>query len=263
MGGTSVHDNTQTLLSTSPQIAIGTPGRILDLINRQVPCFNLKSLEILILDEADSILDLGFKDTINQILSVLPKQRRTGLFSATQTNEVKELARAGLRNPVTIVVKVQAKEALSSSSSLASAAPASHQLLIPSTLTNHFEICDYEHRIPRILHFMHENPASKIIVFCATCSCVDFYSLVFARLTSGSPSSSSSSSSSAQKTASFFKSNHQVVGLHGKMVPKKRTALYRKFVAMEAGVLFSTDVAARGTGFIAPIYAITTDNCFN
>ena len=51
------------------------------------------------------MLDLGFHATLNTILGFLPKQRRTGLFSATQTNEVENLARAGLRNPVAVTVK--------------------------------------------------------------------------------------------------------------------------------------------------------------
>lgn len=63
------------------------------------------SQEILILDEADRLLDLGFHATLNTILGFLPKQRRTGLFSATQTREVESLARAGLRNPVAVTVK--------------------------------------------------------------------------------------------------------------------------------------------------------------
>lgn len=50
-------------------------------------------------------MDLGFHDTLNTILAFLPKQRRTGLFSATQTREVENLARAGLRNPVAVTVK--------------------------------------------------------------------------------------------------------------------------------------------------------------
>lgn len=59
------------------------------------------------MDEADRLLDLGFYSTINEILGYIPKQRRTGLFSATQTQEVESLVRAGLRNPVRVVVKVE------------------------------------------------------------------------------------------------------------------------------------------------------------
>jgi ATP-dependent RNA helicase DDX55/SPB4 len=67
------------------------------------------SKQILILDEADRLLDLGFQKQITSIISKLPKLRRTGLFSATQTEAVKELAKAGLRNPVRVEVKTEVK----------------------------------------------------------------------------------------------------------------------------------------------------------
>lgn len=66
-------------------------------------------LQILILDEADRLLDMGFQKQINDIMSRLPKLRRTGLFSATQTEAVEELARAGLRNPVRVEVRAETK----------------------------------------------------------------------------------------------------------------------------------------------------------
>lgn len=56
------------------------------------------------MDEADRLLDLGFQSSVDTILSYLPRQRRTGLFSATQTKEVDMLIRAGLRNPVLVSV---------------------------------------------------------------------------------------------------------------------------------------------------------------
>lgn len=66
----------------------------------------MKSLELLIMDEADRLLDMGFKESLTGILEALPKQRRTGLFSATMTEAVSELVRTGLRNPVRVIVKV-------------------------------------------------------------------------------------------------------------------------------------------------------------
>jgi len=57
-----------------------------------------------VLDEADRLLDMGFEVALNSILIRLPRQRRTGLFSATQTKEVQALVRAGLRNPVSVAV---------------------------------------------------------------------------------------------------------------------------------------------------------------
>lgn len=62
---------------------------------------------MLVMDEADRLLDLGFKDDLQKILARLPKQRRTGLFSASVSEAVDQLVRVGLRNPVKIAVKVK------------------------------------------------------------------------------------------------------------------------------------------------------------
>lgn len=170
---------------------------------------------------------MGFRATLNQILSLLPKQRRTGLFSATQTSEVKDLARAGMRNPVTVSVKVKRVEAASGQL---------QQQSTPSTLRNYYAVAPYDKRISLLCKFLREHAKEKVIVFVATCACVDFYSLVFAKL----------ARDTALLTHSDSEKVSHVVGLHGKMIPKKRSALYKKFVSNPTGVLFSTDVAARG-----------------
>ena len=107
IGGTSsVSNDITTLRSTTPTVLVGTPGRLHEIITSPSSPLNMKSLELLIMDEADRLLDMGFKESLTGILQCLPKQRRTGLFSATMTEAVSELVRTGLRNPVRVVVKV-------------------------------------------------------------------------------------------------------------------------------------------------------------
>ncbi|KAF9578061.1 ATP-dependent RNA helicase ddx55 [Lunasporangiospora selenospora] len=106
-GETSLEEDIATFREVHPDILIGTPGRLEDILSQKRGGVNVKELEVLVLDEADRLLDMGFTLSLNKIMSMLPKQRRTGLFSATMTDGLHELVRAGLRNPVRIVVKVE------------------------------------------------------------------------------------------------------------------------------------------------------------
>jgi len=83
-------------------ILIATPGRLLDLYNQKAIRFN--DLEILVLDEADRMLDMGFLRDIKRVLSFLPKQRQNLLFSATFSDDIRGLARGLVNNPVEISV---------------------------------------------------------------------------------------------------------------------------------------------------------------
>ncbi|KAK6620748.1 hypothetical protein RUM43_011043 [Polyplax serrata] len=84
-------------------IVICTPGRILHHMDVN-PLFNCTSMQILVLDEADRCLDLGFQQAMNSIIENLPPKRQTLLFSATQTKSVKDLARLSLKNPKYVAV---------------------------------------------------------------------------------------------------------------------------------------------------------------
>ncbi|MFT7235766.1 MAG: ATP-dependent RNA helicase RhlE [Methylophagaceae bacterium] len=83
-------------------VLVATPGRLLDLYNQNAVRFN--QLEILVLDEADRMLDMGFINDIKKILSFLPKNRQTLMFSATFSNEIRQLAKGLVNNPVEISV---------------------------------------------------------------------------------------------------------------------------------------------------------------
>jgi len=83
-------------------ILIATPGRLLDLVSQKAA--NLSKVEILVLDEADRMLDMGFIHDIRKVLALLPKNRQSLLFSATFSNDIKKLASGMLRSPVLVEV---------------------------------------------------------------------------------------------------------------------------------------------------------------
>lgn len=92
-------------LKKRPQIIIGTPGRMLDHINRKT--IRLDHVNTVVLDEADEMLDMGFMEDITSILSLIPEERHTMLFSATMPPNIQKLAHQFLRNPehVSVVPK--------------------------------------------------------------------------------------------------------------------------------------------------------------
>ncbi|GMH42031.1 hypothetical protein BSKO_09950 [Bryopsis sp. KO-2023] len=90
-------------LGRGPHVIVGTPGRVVDHLTN-TKGFSLSKLKHLVLDEADKLLDMDFEEDIDQILKVIPRARRTQLFSATMTNKVQKLQRACLRDPVKVEV---------------------------------------------------------------------------------------------------------------------------------------------------------------
>jgi ATP-dependent RNA helicase RhlE len=89
-------------LRGGPEIVVATPGRLLDHAGQGT--IDLRSVEILVLDEADRMLDMGFIRDIRRILSLLPKQRQNLLFSATFSSEIRELAATILRDPAQVQI---------------------------------------------------------------------------------------------------------------------------------------------------------------
>ncbi|KAF8600916.1 DEAD-domain-containing protein [Ceratobasidium sp. AG-I] len=218
----------QRFLETSADIVIGTPGRIEEfLLGRGVARVTVKELEVLVLDEADRLLDLGFLASISKILQHLPKQRRTGLFSATMTDALSELVRVGLRNPVRIVVKVENKKRKTGEEIA--------ERRTPATLQNSFIVCRPEEKtlqFLRILSYERETyNSSRFIAYFATCACVEYFSKILTQLPNLS------------KT--------KIYTLHGHLTPSKRASTLAAFAAHPStpdspSLLLATDVAARG-----------------
>uniref|UniRef100_A0A2K6GXL9 RNA helicase n=1 Tax=Propithecus coquereli TaxID=379532 RepID=A0A2K6GXL9_PROCO len=90
-------------LAKKPHIVIATPGRLIDHLEN-TKGFNLRALKYLVMDEADRILNMDFETEVDKILKVIPRDRKTFLFSATMTKKVQKLQRAALKNPVKCAV---------------------------------------------------------------------------------------------------------------------------------------------------------------
>mmetsp|Transcript_4431 Transcript_4431/g.6775 ORF Transcript_4431/g.6775 Transcript_4431/m.6775 type:complete len:555 (-) Transcript_4431:189-1853(-) len=205
-------------------IVIGTPGRIEDLICRYSE-FQLTSFECLILDEADLLLSMGFSESLESILRSLPKWKRVGLFSATMGGDVKQLARAGMRNPVIINVSVGKKKSDDAD------CEKGKEDSTPSSLTNYYTIVDLDRKLDRLVDFILAHKDEKIVVFFVACVCVEFYGLAL------------------QKLTQMRKVNIQTI--HGKMNQKRRSLSLDNFLkdANKGGLLLCTDVVSRGIDF--------------
>ncbi|KAM3600547.1 uncharacterized protein V6R79_024979 [Siganus canaliculatus] len=215
IGGSNPIEDVDRFKDQGANIVIATPGRLEDMFRRKADGLDLarsvRSLDVLVLDEADRLLDMGFEASLNTILGFLPKQRRTGLFSATQTQELEKLVRAGLRNPVRITVKEKG---------LAAAAAAQRT---PSRLSNYYTICRSEDKFNSLVAFVRQHRDEKLLVFFSTCACVEYYGRALETLV---------------KKAT-------VRCIHGKM-KNKRNKIFADFRSLKSGILVCTDVMARG-----------------
>ncbi|RDB22497.1 ATP-dependent rRNA helicase SPB4 [Hypsizygus marmoreus] len=228
----------QRFISTGADIVIGTPGRVEEfLLGKGKGIVSVRELEVLVLDEADRLLDLGFQVALTRILTHLPKQRRTGLFSATMTDAdaLSELVRVGLRNPARIVVKVQSKKISHSiEDGKRKRGEVVEERRIPANLENLYLRCHTSEKIvqlSRIISYeITHNESSQFIVYFATCACVDYFYRVL---------------------PSILPSNVNLYSLHGNLPPASRTRTLAAFSsALSApsspSILLATDVAARG-----------------
>lgn len=215
LGGTTTPaQDLSRFLKNSPNLLISTPGRLLELLSSPHVHCPQSSFEVLVLDEADRLLDLGFKDDLQKILGRLPKQRRTGLFSASVSEAVGEIVRVGLRNPVKIAVKVK------SASGDDKRTPASLQmsyLLTPPT-----------HKFPALLSLLSQlDPTpQKSIIYLSTCAAVDYFQHILSAL---------------------LPQQFTLIPLHGKHPPNVRQRNFAKYITtVTPSILLTTDVAARG-----------------
>lgn len=153
---------------SSLNILICTPGRLLQHMN-ETPNFECSQLQVLVLDEADRMLDKKFKGELDAIISQLPKRRQTLLFSATQTKSVKDLARLSLKDPEYISVHAESTTAT------------------PERLKQVAMEVALDQKLNMLWSFIKSHLRSKMIVFLSTCKQVKFVYEAFRKLRPGIP----------------------------------------------------------------------------
>ena len=195
-----------------------TPGRLLQHMD-ETPMFDCTGLQVLVLDEADRILDLGFKETLDAVLANLPKTRQTLLFSATQTKKVSDLARLSLKDPEFLSVHAESVNAT------------------PPKLQQMYTTCKVEKKIETLWAFVKSHPTQKILVFFSSCKQVKFIHEIFRRMRPGIP----------------------LACIHGRMKQTRREHVFYQFCNARETVLFATDVASRGLDFPAVDWVIQCD----
>ena len=201
-------------------ILVATPGRLLQHLDQTVG-FDCSDLQVLVLDEADRILDMGFANTLNAILEHLPTSRQTLLFSATQTRRVKDLARLSLDDPEYVAVHDAEANAHST----------------PAQLEQFYMVVPLDRKLDTLFSFLRTHTQSKILVFLSSCRQVQYVDEAFRKLRPGLP----------------------VMALHGKQKQTRRLKIFQDYTRSKHAALFATDIAARGLDFPAVDWVVQVD----
>ena len=217
-------------------IVVATPGRLMQHLE-QTAGFDVDRVCVLVLDEADRTLDVGFRDQMVRILDYLPPGnsvdedehnmddddgsggRQTMLFSATQTKRVADLAALSLYKPE--YLGVHDKESSKT----------------PKGLEQSVMVVPLQHKLDAIFSFIKSHLKSKTIIFFSSCSQVRHVWEVFCKMQPGVP----------------------LMALHGKLSQAVRTKLYFDFLQRPHACLFATDVASRGLDFPSVDWVVQAD----
>ncbi|KAI0841378.1 DEAD-domain-containing protein [Hypoxylon sp. FL0890] len=216
IGGKSLKEEAERLGRMN--ILVCTPGRMLQHLD-QTAGFDVDNLQILVLDEADRIMDMGFQSAVDALIEHLPKSRQTMLFSATQSKKVSDLARLSLKDPEYVAVHEAAATAT------------------PTTLTQHYLVTPLAEKMDTLYGFIKANLKSKMIVFLSSGKQVRFVYESFRHLQPGIP----------------------LLHLHGRQKQIARLEITSRFAAAKHSCLFATDVVARGVDFPAVDWVVQMD----
>ena len=205
VGGLSINPQMMALRGGAHWV-VATPGRLLDLLAQNA--LHLRDLQLLVLDEADRLLDLGFADEVGRLLAAVPAQRQTALFSATLPGSVVALAEQVLHDPLRLELLRRAD------TGQADAAPSAiHQRAI---------VVDSARRTPLLRHLIVTEAWQRVLVFVAT------------------------QHASEQVADKLRHAGLPAAALHGQLSQGRRSQVLADFHQGLLAVLVATDLAARG-----------------
>lgn len=216
IGGKSLKEEAERI--DRMNILVCTPGRMLQHLDQRFG-FNVDDLQILVLDEADRIMDMGFQTAVDALVEHLPEKRQTLLFSATQSKKVSDLARLSLKDPEYVAVHEAADTAT------------------PSGLQQHYLVTPLPEKLDTLWGFIRTSLKSKIVVFLSSGKEVRFVYETFRQLQPGIP----------------------LLHLHGRQKQEARLQVTQRFTSAKHSCLFATDVVARGVDFPAVDWVIQMD----
>lgn len=210
-GRTKLPEDLATFSDVNPNVLIATPRRLVEVLNSSRVIIKRHWFDLLVLDEADRLLDANFKVDLSQILDTIPKERRTGLFSASVSAAVDELVRVGMRYPFKISAKVRSK-----SGALDKRTPEALKLC--------YAIVKPTHKLPMLKRVLADTKAQKTIVYVSTRAGVDYWDRILPALL-----------------------GVLVYPMHGDHKTEIRSKNLQRFTdATEPAILLTTDVLARG-----------------
>lgn len=204
-------------LERGAHVVIGTPGRVLDLINRRA--LDLSKLRCVVLDEADRMLDIGFRPDIEKILRSCPRNRQTLLLSATVAPGVRRLSERYMKNPIVLDFSPKTKSV--------------------DTIEQYYFTVDQPKKFELLTRLLEREQPTQAIVFCRTKRGTD---KIYERL-----------------SRKLSKSDTRVNCIHGDMHQGARDRVMKQFRSGDVKILVATDVVGRGIDVTSISHIINYD----
>lgn len=225
-------------------VLVATPGRLIYHM-KETACLDLSHIKFLVLDEADHLLDLGFRKTIGEVIDIVNSkskvERQSVLLSATLNENVKDLVALSLKEPVFIDAaenenKITEKKKSEKNEETKGEDSSGQDYETPCSLTQHFVVVPAKLRLISLVVFVMSKVippnTGKVIVFASSKNSVIFLFDAFKL--------------AVKSCEEFAGSDYNAFSLHGDMSQQDRFKSFEKFKRSTSGVLFCTDVASRG-----------------